>query len=227
MNKRNARLAGITFLLYFVTALSDGFLFAHASSGNGTAARLASMAQRLGEVRLTVVFALLTVLYALILAVTLYALTRQVDPELTLIALTCRVVEGVTNGVPMATRLGLLSIATASVTATASDAASLHTQAALLLKVSGWSTTVGATIFSVGSTLFAYLFLKGRNIPAPIAWFGIIASLLVIPIFPLSSMFPVSGTVVLLTQIPLMIYELTIAFWLLIKGVKPQQTGTG
>lgn len=227
MNKRNARLAGLTFLLYFATSLSDGFLFAHASSGHGTAARLASIAQNVAQVRLTILLALLTVLYALILAVTLYALTREVDPELALIALTCRVVEGVINAVPVAARLGLLSIATASVTATASDATSLHTQAALLINSSWWSTTVGATIFSVGSALFAYLFLRGRTIPAPIAWFGLIASLLVIPVFPLSNIFPLSDALVFLTQIPLIIFELTLAFWLLIKGVKPQQPGTG
>ena len=222
MKTRNARLAGITLLFYYAASLGDTFLFAQASNGNGTASRLASIAQDAGQVRLTIVLTLLTVLCALILAVTLYALTRDVDPELALIALTCRVVEGALNVVPPATRLALLAIATASATAASADAASLQTQAALLLKAGGLSTTVGATIFAVGSVLFSYLFLKGRSIPAPIAWLGVIGSLLVIPLFPLSSMWPVSGAVVWLISMPLIIFELALAFWLIIKGVSPK-----
>jgi len=224
MDKRNGRIAGLTFLLYYATALGDMFLFAHASSGKGTAEKLASIAHNAAQVELTIVLSLLTVVYALILAVTLYALTRNVDSEIALMAFTCRVVEGVTNAVPAAARLGLLSIATASATASSADAVSLHTQATLVLKISGWSTTVGATIFAVGSTLFAYLFLKGRSIPVLIAWLGVIGSLLVIPIFLLSSMWPVSSTVVWLTSIPLIIFELALAFWLLIKGVSTQSS---
>ena len=75
MDKRNGRIAGLTFLLYYATALGDMFLFAHASSGKGTAEKLASIAHNAAQVELAIVLSLLTVVYALILAVTLYALT--------------------------------------------------------------------------------------------------------------------------------------------------------
>lgn len=225
MNIRNARLAGITFLLYYATALGDTFLFRHVSGGGNIAARLANIAQHVAEVRLTIVFALLTILYALILAVMLYALTRNVDRELALLALSCRFIEGVLNAVPAIVRLALLSLAMAMPSSTNGDASAIQTQAAVLLKIGSGSATVSGTIFAAGSTLFAYLFLKGRSIPAPLAWIGVIGSLLVIPVFPLSGMRMVSGSVVWLASIPLIIFELVFAFWLIFKGVKMQAIG--
>ncbi len=126
MSKRNARTAGVTFLLYYATALGEMFLYRKASSGEGIAPKLASIAQHAPQVRLTVVFALLTILYALVLAVTLYALTRDVDRDIALLAFTCRVVEGVINAVPATARLGLLSIATAGASAAAGEAVVLQ-----------------------------------------------------------------------------------------------------
>lgn len=222
---RNARLAGITFLLYIATAVTDMFLYAHATSGTGMAAKLASIAHHALEVRLAIVLAIFKILYALILAVALYALTRDVDRDLALLAFGCRVVEGVMNAVPATVRLGLLSIATAGPAATAADAAGQQSQAALLLNVARWSAAVGGAVFAMGSALFAYLFLRGRSIPASLAGLGVIGSLLVVPLFPLEGMQLVGSTVGWLTSIPILGFEVGLAFWLLIKGVSPQSAG--
>jgi hypothetical protein len=222
MRTRNARLAGITFLLYIATTIADIVIFARASSGSGIAAELASIARHAPLMRLSIVFAMSKVLYALILAVTLYALTRDVDPDLALLALACRVVEGVVNVAPATERFGLLSIATAAPAATAGEVAVQHAQAAVLMNAAGWSGAVGATIFAVGSALFAYLLLRGRGIPAPLAWLGLIGSLLIVPLFFLDALQLVSGTLNWLASMPILLFELTFAVWLLIKGVRPQ-----
>jgi len=54
-----------------------------------TNAQLASTAQHVSLVRATFLFALLEALAALVLGVTLYALTRDVDPDLALMSLFC------------------------------------------------------------------------------------------------------------------------------------------
>jgi hypothetical protein len=92
----NARLAGFIFLLYIATAITSMVLSGQTTSGvEGTAAKLASIAQHASIMRVNIVLTLLQAGYALVLAVTLYALTRDQDRDLAVMALCCRVGEGV------------------------------------------------------------------------------------------------------------------------------------
>jgi len=116
----NARVAGVTFLVYIAATITSMVLFARATSGEGVAAQLAGIAQHATDVRLTIVLGLLGNFCALVLAVTLYAITREQDPDLAMLALTCRVAEGIA-GMDVSKTLGLLWLATAN-DATALDA---------------------------------------------------------------------------------------------------------
>jgi len=71
----NARLAGLTFLFYIVAGMASMALGSRATA--------------------TATLTLLTSFCALVLGVTLYALTRAVDPDLALLAMTCRVIEAI------------------------------------------------------------------------------------------------------------------------------------
>jgi hypothetical protein len=90
----NARLAGFTFLFYIAVGVSGLVLFGGATGAEGTAAKLASIAQHASGVRVNVVLSLLTSMTALVLAVALYGLTRDEDRDLAVLALSCRVGEG-------------------------------------------------------------------------------------------------------------------------------------
>ena|SRR5438067_4618491 len=95
----NARVAGFTFLLYIAVAASELVVFAGATSAEGIAAKLALIGQHATEVRIAIVLTLLTCFAALVLAVTLYRITRDQYPDLAMLALTCRVGEGVVSGI--------------------------------------------------------------------------------------------------------------------------------
>ena len=154
--KMNARLAGFTFLFYIVTGVTSMVLFGKATSGaEGIPATLASIAGHAMLVRLTVVLTLITFVCALVLGVTLYALTRDEDRELAMIALCCRVSEGVIGAVSTVRTLGLISIATAGTAAAASDVAAANALGGLLLNQGAWTGRIGAICFAIGSTLFA------------------------------------------------------------------------
>ena len=98
----NARVAGFTFWIYFAAGIASMIL-----AGNAPA---------------TAVLALITSFCALVLGVTLYAITREQDRDLALMAMACRVIEAVPG----------------------------H----------------GEIYFAVGSTIFSWLLLRGRMIPA-------------------------------------------------------------
>ncbi len=219
----NARLAGFTFLFYIAIGIAGVILFNQATKGDETAARLASIAAHAPLMRLSLVCTLLTIFSALILAVTLYALTRGEDPDLALLALTCRVSEGVINAVCAIAMLALLWVATrAGTTATAPDAATANALGASLLKVQGWSTTVGATAFAVGSTLYSYLFLRARSIPVWLAWLGVLGSILLIVTVPLEGLQVIKGPVVGFIWLPMLVLKVVLGLWLLIKGATMQ-----
>jgi hypothetical protein len=160
----NARIAGVTFLFYI-------------------AAGITSMALS-GQKGATDVLGVLTSLSALVLGVTLYALTREVDPDIALLALACRVVEAIPGG-----------------------------------------DGLGAIFFAVGSTLFCWLLLRGRLIPAALAWLGVAASVLLFVILLLqrgqlfSGALNWSSSVTWLIWLPALVFELALAAWLITKGV--------
>ena len=214
----NARIAGFTFLLYIAAGVAGMVLFGRATSGEGIAAKLASIGQHATDVRVSVVLSLLTCFAALVLAVTLYRITRDEDPDLAMLALTCRVGEGVLSAIFILATLGLLWLGTAA-GANAPDAAAAHALGAFLLKVQGWNTIISATFFAVGSTLFSYLLLRGRMIPVALAWLGVLASVLLVVGLPVQLVGFLSGPVGGLIWLPMLVFEVALALWLLIKGV--------
>lgn len=211
----NARIAGFTFLFYIAVGVAAMVLFGRATEGEGMAAKLASIAQHATYVRLTVILTLLAGFCALVLAVTLYAITRDEDPDLALLAMTCRVAEGIT-GIFVASTLGLLWLATATGT-DAPDTAAARALGAFLLRMEAWSP--GAIFFAVGSTIFSGLLLRGRMIPVALARLGVFASVLLVVILPLQLVGLAGGWVTTFMWLPALVFELALALWLLVKGV--------
>jgi len=217
----NARLAGFMFLFYIATGIAGIVLFAPATSGEGTAAKLASIAQHATLTRVAAVYSLLMMMNPFVLGVALYALTRDYDRELALLALTCRLTEGVIAAMSAIARRALLSVATTAAGATGADAAAANALGSVLLNVQGLTTLVAATVFAIGSTLFSYLFLRARTIPVSLAWLGVLASVLLVVGLPLQIAGFIEGSVTLFMWIPMALFEVIFALWLLIKGVAP------
>jgi hypothetical protein len=218
--KANARLAGFTFLFYIATAITSMVLSGQTTSGaEGTAAKLASIAQHASLVQVDIVLTLLQAGCALMLAVTLYALTRDQDRDLAVMALCCRVSEGVIGAVSAVRMLGVLMIATASPATAGPDAAATLALGGLLLKMGGLFTLIGATCFALGSTLYFYLFLRARSIPVPLAWLGVFASVLLLAGLTLQLAGFLRGPVTYYIWIPMAVFEVALGLWLLIKGV--------
>jgi hypothetical protein len=215
--KTNARLAGFAYLLYIAAAFPSMVLFERATKGHGVAAKLASIAANATDVRIAVILELVGVLCALVLAVTLYAVTRCEDADVALMAFACRVVEGVTGAIGVKASAKLLWLATAT-GAKAPDAETIRILGATLLTGEGVGVT--ATFFAIGSTLFSWLLLRGRMIPAPLAWLGVLGSALLVVALPLQfvGVIPASGFG--LIWLPVALFELTLGPWLIFKGVK-------
>lgn len=217
----NARIAGFTFLFYIAVGITSLVLFGQATGAEGIAAKLTGIAQHATGVRVVILLGLLQCFSALVLGVTLYAITREQDPDLAMLALTCRVVEGVLGATGIPSTLGLLWLATAT-GADAPDTIAAQALGAYLLME---YATLTATFFAVGSTLFSWLLLRGRMIPIPLAWLGVVASVLLVVLLPLMLVGFIRGPMTNFVWLPMLVFEVALALWLLIKGVAmPAQT---
>jgi hypothetical protein len=170
------------------------------------------------------VLTVVTSFCALRLGVTLYAITREQDPDLAMLALTCRVIEAVNQATSLPRTMGLLGLATAT-GANAPDAGAAHALGAFVL----WGGTgLSAIFFAVGNTIFSWLLLRGRMIPIALAWLGVVASVLVVVALPaqlFGSFSSFSGLVGWLMWMPLLVFELALAFVFLFKGLRPSGVG--
>lgn len=212
----NAKVAGFAFLIYIAAGILMMLLWGRATSGEGVVAQMASMVQHATEMRFTVLLNVVTSLSALVLGVTLFALTRETDPDVAMLGLTCRVAEGVVGFGAIGTR-SLLWLAPAYAGSSDSDAAQLLST--YLLKGGGWSGS--ATFFALGSLAFCWLMLRGRIVPAALAWLGVLASLLLVICLPLQLAGFLSGPFTSYMWLPMLAFEVPLALWLIVKGVRP------
>lgn len=191
---RNARIAGFAFLFYIVIGI-----------------------QKAPNIGVGVVFTLLMCLSALVLGVTLYAITRDQDRDIAMLGLTCRVAEGILGAMFIPTRLAMDSLAT--------DLEAASTLEAFFSTARSWNPVIAATFFAVGSILFCWLLLRGRRIPVGLAWLGVVASVVLVVGLPLQLAGVISGTLAQIMWIPMAAFEIPLGFWMLIKGVRmPEPT---
>ena len=213
----NARVAGFAFLVYIAVALPAVILETRITKGEGIAEKLANIAQHATQMRLAFVLALVGCVCALVLAVTLYAITRDQDPDLAMLGLTFRVAEGVIGAVSIPSLLNQAWLATAA-GADAPDPAAVNALGALMLKVPQTSGNLAAIFFAIGSTLFAWLLLRGRMIPVSLAWLGVFASVLIVVCLPLQLVGVLDSPLTELMWMPMLAFELVLAVWLIVKG---------
>jgi hypothetical protein len=81
------------------------------------------------------------------------------------------------------------------------------------------SFAASAAFFALGSTLFSWLLLRGRMVPVALAWFGVLASVLPVVCFPLQLAGLLGGPVTSFMWYPILLFEVALALWLIIKGV--------
>jgi hypothetical protein len=215
----NARIAGFTYLFYSAIGICGDVLMHHAFGSGGDATTLARFAEYATDVRIDILIKVLEAFSALVLAVTLYGITRDEDHELAMLAMVCRVAEGVLGALSIPSYLGLVWLAKAGIGPGALDSSTTNAlRTYLLMPVP--IVPLGTVFFAVGSTIFSYLLLRGRMVPVSIAWLSLLASGLLAVVLPLQLAGVPTGLLSGYYQwLPALVAQTALALWLLIKGV--------
>jgi len=213
----NARIAGFTYLCYITIGISNEVLMNRATSAEGTVATLARIAQYATDMRLVILLKVLECFSAVVLAVILYGITRDVDHELAMLGLVCRVAEGILIGsIFVPNDMGLLWLAEARAGGYVPDPATTNALGAFLLMP---KAAIGAVFFAAGTTTFSYLLLRGRMVPQALAWSGVISSALLVVGLPLQLAGFLSGPLASYQWLPEIVFTIVLALWFVTKGV--------
>jgi hypothetical protein len=218
--RTNATIAGVTFLLYIAIGITQ-MVLGGATNAESISERLALIAQHVVQVRINLLLGVLVCFIAVTLAVTLYAITRDEDRDLAVLALCFRVTEGMLAVIGIMTTVGLLWLATDGAGTGDLDRGAAHAIATFLQRVRGWNVTIAATLFAAGSTIFCWLMLRGRMIPVALAWLGVFASILLLMALPLQLAGFLSGSIVQFLWLPMALFEIPLGVWLIVKGAAP------
>ncbi|HEV2682458.1 MAG TPA: DUF4386 domain-containing protein [Rhodanobacter sp.] len=217
-----ARTAGFTMLLYMAVGSTAVILHARAGGGEGTHAILMRIAEHASAVQVAILLELIECFSALVLAVALYRITRDESQELAMLGLVCRVCESVMGAIGIQHTLGLLWLAK---TATGAGAPVAADALGAFLLMPAQDAMIGAPFFAVGSMIFASLMLRGRIVPASLAWLGVLASLLLVVGLPLQLAGFFTGSLTWYLWLPMLAYQIPLGLWLLIKGVALPTSG--
>ena len=212
--RTNARLAGLAFLVYIAAAMSGMILGGRASAGATPVAKLASLAAHADQARAGLLLEMVGVFCAFVLAVTLWAITRDEDPDLSMLAAVLRVAEGVTGAVAMDAGAERIWLATH---AGQLDAATRDTLAAARFGITD-AMGIGATCFAVASTIFAWLLLRGRIVPVALAWIGVVGSLAAVVMLPFRQVGFIVGSWTNVVWLPLLVFEVWLGIHFIVKG---------
>jgi hypothetical protein len=157
--------------------------------------------------------ALVGTLATILLAIGLYAALRRVDGNLATTALSFRVVEAAVGAMGIVAAFNVLQLRLDANHLNVFDANQLGALAQL--GAFGVTTNVAAIFFSLGSTIFFYLFLKASYIPRLLAGWGIFASVLYAIVWFISLIAPQYSVTVAYGSVPILIAEVGTGIYLL------------
>ena len=125
-------------------------------------------------------------------------------------------------GVITISSFSVLSLAGGAEYLEAIETGQLHafTMWAIGLHEAGFS--VSPIFLGLGSAAFSYLLFKSRYVPRALGAFGVFSSLLMTTCALVIIVFPGIATIAISGLVPLLIYEITLGLWLLLKGASIQ-----
>ena len=214
-----ARLAGV---MYFFTVFDiTGVIILSRISGDGSFLNAAhSIAAWETLYRIGLILGLIGTMSTILLAIGLYVTLRPVSLGLAMTALLFRLAESAIGGVAVVLSFVVLQIHLDANHAAAFNASQLGALAVMVSGAAAVGTNVSVVFFSVGSTIFFYLFLKSAYIPRALAMWGFIGSLLCMAAFTGNLVLPQSSEWLMgLGGVPIGLAEPALGLWLLVRGI--------
>jgi hypothetical protein len=224
--RKAARVVGFTFLfaMMIVVAANYGINFRLIVPGNATDTARNIMAHET-LFRINIACNLIYVVNVVVLLSALYVIFKPVNRNLALVAAFCRLIYALMWGVTALNMLGALRLLGDAAYLPVFEADQLHTLARLHISIDAYY--IGLPFWGLASTICSYLWFKSRYVPRALAAFGVISSAWCVMCAFAFIVFPRFETTVnaYWFDMPIVIFELALGFWLLLKGIRPSGKG--
>jgi len=217
-DRRNARILGI---FYIVAALSS--IIAVVLYGPVLSEQWQMVVANGSETKVLigVLNDLLLVVTAVGTAVMLFPYVRLWNEHLALGYLCFRFMEAVFIAIGILSILGLLRLSAYYSTASLANEIALEPVGLLLQNIYRWTAMLGPNfMLGINTSLYSYLLHRTGYVPKPLAIFGMLTAFMVF-MAGLLQMFGIIGpysAVKGLIALPVGVYEMTLAVWLIVKG---------
>jgi len=224
--RKAARVAGFTFLfaMAIVVLANYGISFRLIVPGNTVETARNIMAHET-LFRINIACNLIYAVTIVAMLAALYVILKPVNRNLALVAAFCRLVFALMWGVTALNMLGALRLLGDAAYLPVFKADQLQTLARLHLDASYDAYYVGLPFWTLASTVCSYLWFKSRYIPITLAAFGVISSAWCVICAFAFIVFPNFQNTVhpMWFDMPMVIFEITLGFWLLFKGLSPSR----
>jgi hypothetical protein len=191
---------------------------------------LSNGAAHANQVILGALMELVLVCTAIGTAIGLFPVLRPYGERIALGHLCFRFLEAVVITTGIVAVLSLLTVSQEFVAAAAPDASIYYASGALLHAVYKWTSMLGPLFFLGFNTLmYSSLLYKSRLIPRPLAVLGLSGATLVL-VYAMLVTFGVAvqgSDLFMLLAMPIAVYEMILAVWLIVKGFNPTAIVSG
>jgi hypothetical protein len=224
--RRAARIAALACLIPFALIVYANFglrmpLFA----GNDLAETMRRIGAAERAFRLSLLLEVLYAIGVVILATALFVVLGQVNRHLALLATALRFVYAVTAMMMALSHSTVMRLVAEPLFAQKAGAETVQALVRMNSRAPWDQYYVGLVFWAIAATLIAWLWLKSGYIPAPLAWFGLIASAwcaLCALIFVAEPGFTRLVNLWVFDT-PMALYDIALSVWLLTKGLRVPQ----
>ena len=222
--QRAARLAGLMYLLTIVTWAFAFYVRSGLIVDGNASETVNNIVTNARLFRISIVSDLVTFAGVVVLTVALWVLLKPVNRDIALLAAFWRLVESSILCVITLSSFLVLYLSSGAEYLKAIEAGQLQALAMLTIALYGTGWIVGPIFLGLGSAAFSYLLFQSRYVPRALAALGVFSSLLLTTCALVIVVFPGFATIATSGFVPLLIYEITLGLWLLLRGASIQST---
>jgi hypothetical protein len=222
--EKRSRLLGLAFLIQFVTSFTFGVIVLPKATGiqafgapENIGQIMATIAGNAGLIQLNILGEFVTAAGVIFLGAILYSTVKKQHEGLALTALGLYVLEAVLLAVKMLLLFALLVFSRQFIAA--GSPPSLEPTARMINDVMSYSSKMLNLAFCLGGTIFYALLYKARSVARPLSLWGLVSAQGVFAGVVLGLLGASAPVFLYVAYIP---FELVIAVWILIKGVKKE-----
>ena len=221
--ERAVKIAGFMFLFSFIVpTLNWAFVLSKFIDPDNVIATADNILANKLLFRIGITVELIMSLGLIVLAVALYTILKQINRELSLLALLVKTAEAVLVAVMVIVSFIALHLLNGSASIDGINHSQFQAMAGILLNQHTSLYSILMVFLGIDMMLFSYLLLVSRYIPRQLAGFGILSFALVFIhavmyiLAPTWAIIPINQ---IIFWVPSGVFEIIIGFWLLIKGI--------